>query len=282
MTRRSFFVFAAVFMMILMAFSFALALDEMVYIDENSQKVSVDSDALSIKWTTLPEGNFEAPTISIRVLDRSKLDTENGEYIIPVTVKLEKPNAIANMEAKPYLRKVRIVNGKEEGYDEPLTESSFVYNIYAPDDILNEGFVDFFAIRWKNSSDEILMREVLQYIVGTEDYADPFDKVSRPSINRIKVILDEKLVEGSKPAVTYEFDAKGDLTFTVHEISKDVIKALYVPGKNCILGDAEITAPNGCSKLWDVTGNITYQAYVNGYTTGSYRNETRFSNGREL
>ncbi len=283
MTRRSFFVFAAVFMMILLAFSFALAADEMVYIDEKSQKVSVDSDALSINWTTLPEGNFEAPTISIRVLDRSKLDTENGEYIIPVTVKLEKPNAIANIEAKPYLRKVRIVNGEEEGYDEPLTESSFVYNIYAPDDILNEGFVDFFAIRWKNSSDEILMREVLQYIVSTEDYIDPFDEVARPNSDRIRIILDEELTEGNNPAVTYEFTQDGDLTFTVHEISKEIIKALYTPGMDCILGDAEITTLSGCNKLWNVTGNTTYEAFINGYTNGTYReNQTSFSNGREL
>lgn len=284
MNRRSFFVFAAVFMMILMAFSPALAADEMVYIDGDSQKVIIDEEALSSEWTTLPEGNFEAPTISIRVLDRSKLGVENGEYIIPVTVKLEKPDAIANMEAKPYLRKVRIVNGKEDGYDELLIGSSFVYNIYAPDNILDEGFVDFFTIRWKNSSDEILMREVLQYIVSTEGYTDPFDEVSRPDIkNRIKVILDEKLVEGSKPAVTYAFDEKGDLTFTVHEISKEIVKALYTPGMNCILGDAEITAPGGCTQLWEVTGNITYEAFVNGYTTGTYReNQARFSNGREL
>lgn len=282
MNRRSFFAFAAVFMMILMTFSFALAEEPlMTFLDGNSGKVNFNVNGCSSSWATVSMDG--TPILAINVEDTSKLEGVSDLYFkIPVTITLQKPERIADKEATPYVPVQQVDdNGMIQVEFESVTSGSFIYHIFVPCNEIYDGLGDAFAIRWQDASGNILMREMLQYSVSTSE-PNPFDAESRPK-GRVTVTLDELLTAGINPAVTYEFAENGDLTFTVHKISKEVIKALYLPGMNGILADVKVSAPAGYSRLWSASGDMLYQEFVDGYTNGSFEiNRKEFSNGRRL
>ena len=284
MNRRSFFVFAAVFMMILLAFSPALAAEPlMTYFDSDSGKVTFNADGCTSSWTTVEMDN--TPILAINVTDSSKLTVVSNLYFkIPVTVKLNKPGEISDKDVTPYVPVGNVDDNGILNFEfQSVNSDSFIYYIFVPcNDLYNyNSYGDAFAVRWQDNNGTVWMREMLQCSVSTSEQ-NPFDAVSRPK-GRVTVTLDEELTQGENPAVTYEFAQNGDLTFTVHAISEEIIEALYTPGMNSIIADVTIAAPGGYSELWPVSGNRTYQEFVDGYTNGSFEsNRTEYSNGRKL